>query len=271
MPIMDLGGAVRKAIGYIRCMLVSPRILLVFSHPDDESFIAAGLARRYGERGAQIVLVTATRGDAGRVGKPPLCDREALPVLREAELRSAAEVLGIADVHLLDYRDKHLSEAPVDLIREELVVLIRRYRPHVVITFDPNGLNGHVDHIAISRFVTDAVAVAAEPRWDVVAARPHQVQRLLWTAPILPWEVTDSADLGREPGVDFVLDVAAHRSAKAEALRAHRTQNVPIDRCFLSKANLDDILSVEVFRQAWGPPLVCVPADDVLVGIDLSE
>ena len=258
------------SIDYIRRMPIPARILLVLAHPDDESFVAAGLARRYVERGAEVALVTATRGDAGRVGDPPLCDREALPALREAELREAADLLGIADVHLLDYQDKRLSEAPTDRIRAELVALIRRHRPHLVITFDPNGMNGHTDHVAISRFTMDAVAAAADPRW-VTDTTPHQVQRLLWTAPILPWEVTRPADLRLEPGVDFAIDIAPYRHAKAEALRAHRSQHVPVDRCFLSKPDVDRILSIETFRQAWGPPLPRVPADDVLAGIDLSE
>ena len=252
-------------------MPISARILLVLSHPDDESFVAAGLARCYVERGAEVVLVTATRGDAGRVGDPPLCDREALPALREAELREAAGLLGISDVHLLEYQDKQLSEAPMDRIRGELVTLIRRHRPHVVITFDPNGMNGHTDHVAISRFTMDAVAAAADPRWGTEPTTSHRVQRLLWTAPILPWDVTRPADLRLEPGVDFAIDIAPYRHAKAEALRAHRSQHVPVNRCFLSKPDVDRILSIEIFRQAWGPPLPRVPADDVLAGIDLSE
>ena len=72
---------------------------------------------------------------------------------------------------------------------------------------------------------------------------------------MLPWEVTRPADLRREPGVDFAVDVAAQRASKAAALRAHRTQNVPIDRCFFSKRDVDGILGLELFRQAWGPPL----------------
>ena len=252
-------------------MPIPARILLILAHPDDESFVAAGLARRYVERGAEIGLVTATRGGAGRVGDPPLCDREALPALREAELRRAAEILGISDVHLLDYQDGRLSEAPIDRIRGELVALVRRHRPHLVVTFDLNGMNGHGDHVAISRFTMDAVAAAADPRWASDPASPHQVQRLLWAAPILPWEVTRSTDLRLEPGVDFAIDVAPYRSAKADALRAHRSQRVPVNRCFLSKPDLDRILSVETFRQAWGPPLRRVPDDDVLVGIDLSR
>ena len=159
-------------------------ILLILAHPDDESFFAAGLARRHVERGAKVALVTATRGDAGQVGDPPLCDRDALPALREAELREAADILGISEVHLLDYQDTRLAEAPIDQIRCELVALIRRHRPHVVITFDPNGQNGHADHVAISRFTTDAVAAAADPRWASEPTTPHLVQRLLWTSPL---------------------------------------------------------------------------------------
>ena len=252
-------------------MPAAARILLIFAHPDDESFIAAGLARRYADRGATMSLVTATRGDAGRVGEPPLCRREELPALREKELRTAAGILGISEVHLLDYRDKHLAEAPAGDIRDALAGRIRRFRPHVVVSFDPNGMNGHADHVAISRFTLDAAAAAADPRWTAAGAQPHRVQRLLWNSPVLPWEVTRPADLRREPGVDFVADVAAQRAAKAAALRAHRTQNVPINRCFFSKQDVDGILSVELFRQAWGPPLRRVPEDDVLAGIDLSE
>ena len=64
-------------------MPIPARILVSLAHPDDETFVAAGLARRHVERGAKVVLVTATRGDAGRVGDPPLCVRDALPALRE--------------------------------------------------------------------------------------------------------------------------------------------------------------------------------------------
>ena len=249
----------------------APRILLIFAHPDDESFIAGGLVRRHADRGAQMALVTATRGDAGRVGDPPVCRREELPAVREAELREAAGILGIADVSLLDYRDKHLAEAPAAGIREVLVRRIREHRPHVVISFDPSGMNGHGDHVAIARFVVDAVAAAADPRWAGGAGHAHRVPRLLWNAPVLPWEVTQPRNLGAEPGVDFVIDVAPQRAAKVAALRAHRTQQVPIDRCFFSKRDVDRILGSEAFRQAWGPALRRVPEDDVLAGIDLSE
>ena len=246
------------------------RIFLSFAHPDDESFAAAGLARRYADAGAEIALVTATRGDAGKAGDPPLCSRNELPACREAELRTAAQIVGISPVYLLDYQDKHLVDAPVDRIRQQLVRLIRCHRPHVVITFDPEGVNRHPDHVATARFTMDAVTAAADPRWYPDVAPPHRVQRLLWTAPLLPWEAVHSVDLRAEPGVDFFLDASPYRQTKADALRAHRTQHLSIDRCFFSKPDVDRILAIEIFRQAWGPPVERVPADDILEGVDLT-
>src|ERR1700722_13027330 len=121
------------------------RALCIFAHPDDESFIVGGTACRAAARGDSVALVTATRGGAGKVGEPPLTTREALPE-----------------------------------IRERLVTVVRRVRPHVVITFDPNGSNLHPDHIAISRFAVDAVTAAADTRWLPESGAPYAPPRLLW-------------------------------------------------------------------------------------------
>ena len=150
--------------------------MLVFAHPDDETFLTGGVACRYADEGVRVVLVSATRGESGKAGDPPLCAPEELPALREEELRRATAILGIADVHLLGYRDRELAAAPPDEIREQLVTLIRRHQPSVVVTFDPNGGNAHPDHVAISRFTADAVAAAADPRWFPSAGPPHSIR-----------------------------------------------------------------------------------------------
>ena len=243
------------------------RLLFIYAHPDDESFGAAGIARMYADRGAGIALVTATRGDAGRAGEPPLCSRAELPACRESELREAARILGIGQVTVLDYFDKHLAEAPIEKIRRELVAAIRRHRPHVVVTFDPDGANRHPDHVAISRFTSDAVAASGDARWYPDAGDLHRVARLLWTSPVMPWEAPTSPDLSQEPGVDFLIDISQYRDVKAAALRAHRTQHVPIDRHFFNQPDVDTILSVETFRQAFGPPLVKRPGSDIFESI----
>ncbi len=246
-----------------------PRLLFIYAHPDDESFAVAGIARMYADQGADIALVTATRGDAGRAGEPPLCRREELPARREAELREAAAILGIGHVTLLDYIDKHLAEAPPDKIRRELVQAIRHHRPQVVVTFDPDGANLHPDHVAISRFVIDAVTAAGDPRWYSNVGGAHHVQRLLWTSPVMAWEAPKSADLAKEPGVDFLVDISKYRSIKAAALRAHRTQHVSIDRHFFDLPDIDRILSVETFRQCVGPVSSNRPSADIFESISL--
>src|SRR5262249_48204816 len=225
-----------------------PRILLVFAHPDDESFVAAGLSRRYADAGGQIALVTATRGEAGSCGDPPLCSPGELPGLRESELREAAAILGIGDVYLLGYRDQHLAAAPAHRVREELVRIVRRHRPHVVVTYDPHGGHGHPDHIAISRFTTDAVTAAADPRWHQTQGPAHRVPRVLWTPPVLAWDDPPPAKMASEPGVDFVLDISAQKAAKIAALRAHRTQHRSTDRWIFQKPRADQILTMETFR-----------------------
>jgi LmbE family N-acetylglucosaminyl deacetylase len=243
-------------------------LLFIYAHPDDESFGVAGLARMHADAGADVALVTATRGEAGRPGEPPLCSREQLPARREAELRDAAQILGIGSVTVLDYLDQHLSEAPPAKIRLELITALRRHLPHIVVSFDPNGVNQHPDHIAIARFAIDAITAASDPRWHPEAGPAHQVQRLLWASPVMPWDAPALPDLAREPGVDFVIDTSKYVAVKAAALHAHRTQHVSIDRHFFSSPDVEKMLAVETFRQAFGPRPSKRPASDVFDGID---
>jgi LmbE family N-acetylglucosaminyl deacetylase len=255
---------------YYDPILVPARILLVFAHPDDESFVAAGLSRRYADAGAEIALVTATRGEAGSCGDPPLCTAEDLPAVRESELRAAATILGIAEVRILGYRDQHLAEAPPDAIRAQLVGILRRHRPQIVVTYDPQGGHGHADHVAISRFTTDAISAAGDRRWYSGGDAPHRVERLLWTPPVLAWDDPPPPRVEAEAGIDFLLDISAQKGAKLAALRAHRTQHRSTARWILGKPRVDEILAIETFRQAWGPPLDSPPVDDILIDLGID-
>jgi LmbE family N-acetylglucosaminyl deacetylase len=242
-------------------------ILFSFAHPDDESFSGVGTAMLYAERGIRTALVTATRGQSGKCGEPPVCTPEELPARREQELREAAALGGIAEVHVLDYRDQALADAPRGEILRTLVGHIRRLRPAIVATFDPDGFNRHPDHVAIGRFTSDAIAAAGDARWFPETGAAHDVTRLLWTPTMPPWEAALMPDLGERPGVDFVLDIRAYRERKAAALRAHRTQHLSINRCFFDQAARDTILGIEVWRQAWGPALARRPSSDIFDGI----
>jgi LmbE family N-acetylglucosaminyl deacetylase len=243
------------------------RLLLVFAHPDDESVFAAGLACATIARGGRVALCTATPGEHGRVGDPPLCARERLGAVRQAELMTACAELGIGTVRVLGYPDRGLAFAPADTIRRQLVEVLRAVRPQVVVTFDPNGSNLHPDHVAVSRFTSDAVAAAGDARWFPGLGAAHATPRLLWTLPVRPWEVLRRHDPGVEPGADFVVDVAPFAGRKEAALKAHRTQHQGLHRIFFSKPDVMRLLGVEMFRQAFGPPLASRPATDVFADL----
>ena len=168
---------------------------------------------------------------------------------------------------LLGHHDQTLAEVDPDAMRRDLVTLIRTHRPEIVLTFDPNGFNGHVDHVAISRFTSDAIAAAADPRWLPETGPAHQASRLLWPAPMTPAEAVKAAYVGDLAGVDFVVDVTRWKDIKAAALAAHETQHASVEKHFFHQPDADKILSVELFRQAWGPALPSRPARDVRAGL----
>jgi LmbE family N-acetylglucosaminyl deacetylase len=239
-------------------------ILFVFAHPDDESHWSSGVAVRCHDEGARTALVTATHGERGTTGG--LCSAEELAAVREQELREAARALKFDELEILPYEDKELSNVPHLEIRRTLVAAIRRTRPQIVVTFDPNGMTLHADHLAISRFTSDAIAAAADPRWFPELGTSHTVTRLLWTPPVFPWQGGEFPPLA---GVDFLVDTAHWWRDRAKALAAHKTQHAMLDKLYLKNPEGEYFLSFDVLRQGWGPPLQNRPESDVFAGISL--
>lgn len=163
-------------------MAASLRLLGIFAHPDDETLGTGGTLARYASEGVETYLVTATRGERGWFG-PPEEDPglTALGQMRERELAAAARVLGVKEHWLLDAIDGELDQAPAPAITARLVDIIRTVRPDVVLTFDPFGVYGHPDHIAICQLATGAVFAAADPAYQDGAERaPHSVSKLYY-------------------------------------------------------------------------------------------
>ena len=146
-------------------------------------------------------VLTATRGDGGKfkglaADDPKHPGSEALAALRLTELRAAASVLGLTDVALLDYRDKYLDTVQAPDAIGRIASHIRRVRPHVVVSFGPDGIYGHPDHIAISQFTAAAIVAAANPavRTGAPDDAPHAVLKLYWPAwPQSTWTAHESA------------------------------------------------------------------------------
>ncbi len=170
-------------------------LLACYAHPDDEILGPGGTLAHYAANGAHVELVCATRGEAGEIADPALATPETLAQVREAELRCAAEKLGIQNITFLDYRDSGMEgtednhhpdafvNAPASQVVPQLIQVIRRVQPQVILTFEPYGGYGHPDHIAIHHHVHAAFELAADRAYRADLGRPFQPSRLFY--PIL--------------------------------------------------------------------------------------
>jgi N-acetyl-1-D-myo-inositol-2-amino-2-deoxy-alpha-D-glucopyranoside deacetylase len=176
----------------------NPRLLFVHAHPDDETLTTGATIAHYVARGAHVQVVTCTLGEEGEVIDDRFAqltvDRaDQLGGYRIGELSTALACLGVAEPRFLGgagrWRDSGMVGTPprhrqrfVDADPREtvgaLVAIIRELRPHVVVTYDPNGGYGHPDHVHAHQVTTAAVAAAAGSGH---AGEPWQVPKFYWT------------------------------------------------------------------------------------------
>jgi LmbE family N-acetylglucosaminyl deacetylase len=191
-------------------------LLLIVPHPDDEVYGAAGTLMDLLAEGQRCGLVTLTRGEAGRT--LGLCDGpEELARMREVELRACLEVIGLTthpgSVHEQhSFPDKSLQDQPLTALIEVARDAMHRHQPDTVLTFPPNGSNGHPDHVTTHRAVKaawDSLPEGQRPRlWYYASDTPPENEslRAAWLAPNLRRDVTHQ--VGR----------------KLQAIACHRTQ-----------------------------------------------
>jgi LmbE family N-acetylglucosaminyl deacetylase len=284
-------------------MVQQPTLLGVYAHPDDEIIGVGGTLARYAAAGARVVLVIATRGEAGEIARPGAATPETLPQVREQEMRCSAAALGVTDLIFLDYRDSGMAgspdndhpdaliNVPAGEVVGKLVAIMRRLQPHVVHTFEPFGGYGHPDHVAIHHHTVAAFHAAGDPQQNPEAGPIWQPARLFY--PLVPDSVFVEmkervAALGgdiagydellqgrRDAGVpDYeahaVLDVADHIRQKWAAWDCHQTQFGPDSRFRrLPDAEMQQILSREYFHLAYPAPGPGLRLDDLFDGLSL--
>jgi LmbE family N-acetylglucosaminyl deacetylase len=294
------------------------RLLFVHAHPDDEASGTAVTAAVAAQRGAETGLVCLTTGDRGAVVDPVLWTRVAsgqpspeaeLRRLRAEELRRSARILGFRHVVQFDYGDSGMRSShdnarpdclwqrwrsghPEPLAR--LVRVVRRLRPHVVVSYDREGGYGHPDHVAAHHLTVEAIGAAADPAFSPAggdraasgADRAHQVSKLYHpgVAASVAHRVLEEAaragvDLDAIPSagpyfsstvadaaVTTVVDGEDLVWVKRAALRAHRSQFTP-DFPFLWDLGRHPWLKAAAGREhhrlatTWGLPPWATTAD----------
>lgn len=254
----------------------TPRLLFVHAHPDDETLTTGATIAHYAARGADVRVLTCTLGEEGEVigsqwAQLAADGADQLGGYRIVELSSALKELGVDHPRYLGgagrWRDSGMAGSParhrtrfadadMDEAVAELVAVLRDFRPHVVVTYDPNGGYGHPDHIQAHRVTTAAVAASSG---DGHPGEPWQVPKFYWTvmdgetlaeglASLDSMELPD--DWVRIPAsalefvldhpIDAVIDIPEALPAKVAAMRAHQTQVTvePSGRVFALSNNI---------------------------------
>lgn len=193
--------------------LTNRTVAFIYAHPDDETFGCSYLIRQIADEGGCPVLLTATRGDAGKTGHLEPMSKEELAALRELELEKAVGILGMSAAEQLGMKDGKLGEVEAGLLQEKIVDFLRRHQADIVVTFPEDGLSGHRDHIVIHHAVKEIVTSGQVP----------SVQKLYYNqAPAL---ASDHPGILRIEGRD-------RWETKRQALEAHESQAFSVERVF---------------------------------------
>jgi len=238
------------------------RMLIAMAHPDDEAFGMGGTIARYAAEGVEVHLICATNGDVGTVDEKYLEHFDSIKDLRLAELRCAADTLGIHKVHTLGYRDSGMAGSednlhpdclvcaePNDVV-EQIVRIIREVRPQVVVTFDPFGGYGHPDHLVIHQTTTQAHELSGNPGAFTQhldeGLSPYQAEKLYYSTwpktwlkilvKVMPLVGHNPAKYGRNEDIDLReivrhdfpvtarINTRAYQDIKEAASNCHASQ-----------------------------------------------
>ncbi|WP_053203468.1 mycothiol conjugate amidase Mca [Jiangella muralis] len=256
------------------------RLMHVHAHPDDESSKGAASTARYVAEGVDVLVVTCTGGERGSILNPKMDRPEVLAnisEIRRREMDAAREILGIRQ-EWLGFVDSGLPEGdplpplpegcfglmPVEKAAEPLVEAIRRFRPHVVTTYDENGGYPHPDHIMCHKITVAAFEAAADPTRYVGSGEPWQPLKLYYhhsfsrmrmqelhdamlrrgfDSPYAEWLENWDGEQNWDDRVTTRVECAEYFPVRDRALLAHATQIDPDGHWFA--------VPLEVSRETW--------------------
>lgn len=247
------------------------RLLAIFAHPDDEVFACGGTLARAAAEGHDVHLVCATRGEEGEIVDPAI-DAASHPKgdargkLREGELHDACRALGIHEPIFLDHHD---SGFPIEVglanprafmnqdlkaVERQLLDVMQELEPDVLVTFDPHGMYGHIDHIVAHRAANRAFWSAGgymrtSPRRMFYPVRTiEQVRQAIAKRPGTTTEhLIPEIEGVSDDSIAATIDVRDYADAKRRAILAHASQVGPADRVDAMLASSPDMLSSEAF------------------------
>jgi LmbE family N-acetylglucosaminyl deacetylase len=269
-------------------------LMAVHAHPDDEASSTGGVLAKYSDEGVRTVIVTCTNGEFGDTpgGVKPGedgHDEQAVAEIRLAELRESCKHLGVTELELLGYHDSGMPDweyknrpdafcnVPESEVAGRIGALIERYRPQVVISYDPEGAYQHPDHVHAARCAAAAAAASGIPAKFYQTAMRRSDWRELWDALREQGvEVPDVRDIPpemlrqmeeRERRITTNVDIRPVLERKRAALLAHASQ---IRDSWFSKIPPElgeRVFGRESFIRASDTTGAPVPEDDLFSGL----
>jgi len=219
------------------------------AHPDDESLLTAGVMAKAAAEGHRVVLVVATAGEVGDAAEAfKDADAGDLGRARRAELQRSADILGVARVELLGYRDTGLDHdqpggipaqadpaafalADIDAAATKLAAILREEQADVLTTYDHHGGYGHPDHLQVHRVGARAAELAGTPVVLEATINRDLMQMGVGIAQSLGYEVPESFNPATletwfvpEAEITHAVDVSAFLDVKRASMQAHQSQ-----------------------------------------------
>jgi LmbE family N-acetylglucosaminyl deacetylase len=268
-------------------------LMAVHAHPDDEASSTGGVLAAYSDQGVKTIVVTCTNGEFGDgpAGiKPGEDGHDTADVAqtRLAELREAAKHLGVSELELLGYHDSGMPEwdyrnnpdafcnVPLENVIDRIGALIEKYRPQVVITYDPDGAYQHPDHVHAARAAIGAVEKTGIPAKLYLAAMRRSEWRQIFEALRAAGEEVPEWDLSEEERrqieesearITTEVDIRHVLDRKRDALMSHASQ---ITDSWFSKIPPDVVQSAfgrEWFIRVRNQTEASVPETDLFAGL----
>ncbi len=206
--------------------------LTIVAHPDDESFLFAGTTLKLEEEGKTVAVICATNGEKGADRLERKLTEEQMAQIRIKEMERACNILHCECTPFNKYPDGGLHKSNFQKLVKELVDAIERYQPQIIMTFGPEGVSGHNDHITIGQAATEAslkanhkvkeVWLASMPASSIDAFNDHLAKRKVHHT-----HYKDKELMGVPDEKLLKIDISKYTEKKLEALKAHESQYLP--------------------------------------------
>lgn len=198
-------------------------LVCIFAHPDDEAFGPAGTIAKLSKK-YNIYLLCATKGESGQISQKSNLKSQkynsklkSLSNIRADELKRSAKILGIKKVFFLGFRDGTLSNNLYHKLAAKVQLKLKELKPGIVITYEPQGVSGHIDHITVSMvtmFIAQKLKFVKEV-WQV--CRPSSLAKRMDYFIYFPPGYKKSQ-------IDKIVNIKDVWDIKVEAMKAHKSQ-----------------------------------------------